>query len=265
MLAHHLSRMFQKDFCSRKWCNRMMQWMNFRALLKLFQICGYSLRGKINYTEKTTAQSSQLPCLLTSAYSLQWQGWAGFFTRAGLCCHEAICPCSASRTAWVAMESKGFSYLSILPFIHSFMAQFCEGWSRTAFERAMIKCFFFFFFSGRLIPGWNFRLGCSILDNPCGNAPVRWGSQWSTVTAPSQARPLLGTVGVQRSGVDGCFQNRGHPCWTGSEEPESPSYSNHQKSACYLCMCERGCWRQGDETLPSLICVNTKRLSRRSI
>ena len=125
--------------------------------------------------------------------------------------------------------------------------------------------FFFFFFSGRLIPGWNFRLGCSILDNPCGNAPVRWGSQWSTVTAPSQARPLLGTVGVQRSGVDGCFQNRGHPCWTGSEEPESPSYSNHQKSACYLCMCERGCWRQGDETLPSLICVNTKRLSRRSI
>ena len=146
MLAHHLSRMFQKDFCSRKWRNRMMQWMNFRALLKLFQICGYSLRAKINYTEKTTAQSSQLPCLLTSAYSLHWQGWASFFTRAGLCCHEAICPCSDSRTAWVAVESKGFSYLSVFPFIHSFMAQFCEGWSWTAFERAIIKCFFFFFF-----------------------------------------------------------------------------------------------------------------------
>ena len=100
--------------------------------------------------------------------------------------------------------------------------------------------FFFFFFSGKLIPGWNFRLGCSILVNPCGNVPVRWGSQWSTVTAPSQARPLLGTVGVQRSSVDGCFQNRGHPCWTGSQRsqraPAIPTVRN--QLVAYACVRE---------------------------
>lgn len=215
MLAHHLSRMFQKDFCSRKWCNRMMQWMNFRALLKLFQICAYSLRGKINYTEKTTAQSSQLPCLLTSAYSFPWQGWASFFTRAGLCCYEAVCPCSASRTAWVAMENKD---LVIYLFFHSFIHlwhRFVRDDHGQPLRGPWSSGFFFFFFR-------KIRLGCRILDNPCGNAPVRWESQRSTVTAPSQARPLLGTAGVQRSGVDDCFETEVIPAELGHRGAREP-------------------------------------------
>lgn len=111
---------------------------------------------------------------------------------------------------------QGFSFLFILPFIHSFMAPFCERWSRTAFERAMIKWFFFFFFFRKI------RLGCWILDNPCGNAPVRWESQWSTVTAPSQARPLLGAAGVQRSGVDDCFETEVIPAELGHRGAREP-------------------------------------------
>lgn len=44
MLTGYVFRMFRKDFCSRKWCNKM----TCKNPLELFQGCGRSSRGKNN-------------------------------------------------------------------------------------------------------------------------------------------------------------------------------------------------------------------------